>query len=84
MRYLILAALLAAGSAVAEGQGLADPAKKELSEIVAQKCKESCYIFSQEDVQSLEDRINAAIERARAEGFAAGKADANERCRNRI
>lgn len=82
MRRLLLAAVIAAGPALAEPSEFLKGA--ELQAEVAKLCADGCIVFSAAEIEALKANIAAHIRAQQDAIFAAGQARANETCRNRI
>ena len=70
MRLVLVAALLAAGSVVAQD----DPFLKgdELKAAVERDCSEGCVTFNHQEAQVFQEQIEALIARKQKEAFEAG------------
>lgn len=77
MRYLVIAAALAAGSAMSQDSFLTGEA---LEADVKAACSDGCVVFNRERVESLMQ----AIKQMAGNAYAEGKKEGNLSCRNAI
>jgi hypothetical protein len=80
MRFLLLAALVAAGSAVASD----DPFLKgdELKADIARKCGDGCVTWSRVDAAAFEEELKELVAKVRKEAYAAGVQAQRAACRS--
>lgn len=82
MRLALLAAILAASTAIASD----DPFLKgdELKAAIERDCSEGCITFNRQEAQNLQDQIEAFAARKAKEAFEAGVNYQKQACRSLI
>jgi len=78
MRFVFVAACLAAGFAVAQDS----PFKKgeDLQAETRSNCADGCVVFSQQEAMELERQIQGLVARKMQEAYEAGRAEARQQC----
>jgi len=78
MRFVFVAACLAAGFAVAQDS----PFKKgeDLQAEIRSNCTEGCVVFNPQEAVELERQIQELVTRKMQEAYEAGKAEASQQC----
>lgn len=82
MRTLLVAALLAAGSVVAQD----DPFLKgdELKAAIERDCADGCITFNRQEAQEFQEQLDRLIAIRQKEAFAAGMKSQAQACRSLI